>query len=150
MFFRTTVVRMNERGLLASFLVCKVGVALAALAFIGAALSMYASIERLAEREDLAQLADVIASAIETADSMPGEAELQRDLPMTTQQFEVIVVGERGSGLQVIRIRVIAEDEVERVLILANQVNGGEFTFTNKNPREIHIRKTDTIQLELV
>ncbi len=141
---------MNDQGLLASFLLCKIGVALAALAFLGVALSMHASLGRLAEREDLTQLADAIAGAIEAADSLPGEAEMWRGLPAVPQQFEVVVTGERGSGVQVVRVHVIAEDEVERVLMLTNQVNGGEFTLTMKNPREIHLRKADAIQLELV
>lgn len=141
---------MNDRGVLASFLVCKIGVALAALAFLGVALSMYASIGRLAEREDLTQLADAIAGAVEATDSLPGEAEMRRSLPAVPKQFEVVVTGERGSEVQVIRVHVIAEEKVERVLMLTNQVNGGEFTLTVKNPRGIHLRKADAIQLELI
>ncbi|HID60786.1 MAG TPA: hypothetical protein EYP46_02870 [Hadesarchaea archaeon] len=141
---------MNDHGLLASFFLCKIGVALAALVFLGMALSMHASLGRLAEQEDLTQLADAIADTIGAADSLPGEAELQRNLPAVLQQFEVVVTGERSIGVQVVRVHVIAEDEVERVFMLTNQVNGGYFTLTAENPREIHLRKTDAIQLELI
>ena len=141
---------MNERGLLTSFFVCKIGVALAAFALIGAIFSMRAGLGRLSEREDLTQLADTIAGAVETMDSLPGEAEIQRDLPVIPQQFEVVVVGERGSEVQIIHVYVIAEGEVERVLMLTNQVNGGEFTLAMKNPSVVHLTKVDTIQLELI
>ena len=141
---------MDDRGLLTSFLICKIGVALAALAFLVIILSMHASVGRLAEREDLTQLADAIAGAIKEIDSLPGEAEMQRDLLTIPQQFEVVVTGERSSGIQVIRVNVIAEGEAERVLMLTNQVNGGEFTLTMKNPSIIHITKAGTIQLELI
>lgn len=141
---------MNERGLLTSFFVCKIGVALAAFALIGAIFSMWAGLGRLSEREDLTQLAGTIASAIETIDSLPGKAEIQRDLPGILQQFEVVVVGERGGGVQIIHVRVVTDGEVERVVMLTNQVNGGEFTLAMKNPRVVHLTKVDTIQLELI
>jgi hypothetical protein len=136
--------------MLTSFLVCKIGVALAALAFLGIILSVHASIGRLAEREELAQLADAIAGAIKEIDSLPDEAEMQRDLPAIPQQFEVVVTGERSGGIQVIRVSIIADGEVERVLMLANQVNEGEFTLTVKNPSIIHLTKAGTILLELI
>lgn len=141
---------MDDRGMLTSFLVCKIGVALAALAFLGIILSVHASIGRLAEREELAQLADAIAGAIKEIDSLPDEAEMQRDLPAIPQQFEVVVTGERSGGIQVIRVSIIADGEVERVLMLANQVNEGEFTLTVKNPSIIHLTKAGTILLELI
>ena len=141
---------MNERGMLTSFLVCKIGVALAALAFLGIILSMQASVGRLSEREELAQLADAIAGAIKEIDSLPCEAEIRRDLLSIPRQFEIVVTGERSSGTQVIRVSIIADGEVERVLMLANQVNEGEFTLTVKNPSIIHLTKAGTILLELV
>jgi len=141
---------VDDRGMLTSFLVCKIGVALAALAFLGIILSVHASIGRLAEREELAQLADAIAGAIKEIDSLPDEAEMQRDLPAIPQQFEVVVTGERSGGIQVIRVSIIADGEVERVLMLANQVNEGEFTLTVKNPSIIHLTKAGTILLELI
>ncbi|MDI6643262.1 MAG: hypothetical protein QMD95_04335 [Candidatus Hodarchaeaceae archaeon] len=141
---------MNDRGLLASFLICKIGVALAALAFLGVALSMHSSLGRLAEREELSQVADAIAGAINAADALPGETEMLRKLPSVAQQFEVVMTGERNGGVQVVSVRVIAETEVERVLMLSSKVNGGEFTLTAKNPREIRLVKAGAIQLELV
>ncbi len=141
---------MNERGLLTSFLVCKVGVTLAAMVLLCAVFSMYAGIGRVAEREDLAQVADAVAGAIEAADSIPGEMEMRRSLPAIPQQFELVVTGEQGCGVEVVRVRVIAEEEVERVLMLMNPVNGGEFTLAAKNPSEIHLVKSDAIQMEVV
>lgn len=141
---------MDDSGLLTSFLVCKIGVALAALAFLGIILSMQASVGRLAEREDLTQVADAIAGAIKAIDSLPDEAEIQRNLPAISQQFEVVMTGKRSSGMQVLRVHVIADGEVERVLALTNQVNEGEFTLTMKNPSTIHLTKAGVIQLRLI
>jgi hypothetical protein len=141
---------VDDRGLLTSFLICKIGVALAALAFLGIILSMQAGVGRLTEREDLAQVADAIGGAIKAIDSLPGEAEMRRDLPAISQQFEMIVTGERDNGVQVLRVHVIADGEVERVLALTNQVNEGEFTLAMKNPSIIHLKKAGAIQLELV
>ena len=141
---------MNDRGLLADFLACKIGLALAALTILGVVLSMYASFGRLGEREGLKQVADAITGAIETADALPGEAEVRRGLPASTQQLEVLVAGERNGGTQIIRIRIIAEAEVERVLMLSSEVNGGEFVLRVKNPQEIRLRKAGAIRLELV
>ncbi len=141
---------MDDRGLLTSFLICKIGVALAALAFLGIILSMQAGVGRLAEREDLTQVADAIAGAIKAIDSLPGEAEMRRDLPAISQQFEVVVTGGRDNGAQVLRVHVIADGEVERVLALTNQVNEGEFTLTMKNPSTIHLTKAGAIQLGLI
>jgi len=141
---------VNERGVLTSFLVCKIGVAFAGLAFLGVILSIHASIGRLAEREELAQVADAIAGAIKEIDFLPSKAEMWRSLPVTSQRLEVVVIGERSSGIQVIRVNIIADGEVERVLMLTNQVNGGDFTLTIKNPSIIHLTKAGTIQLELI
>lgn len=141
---------MNDRGLMAGFLICKVGVALAVFAFIGIALSMHSRLGRLSEQERLNQVADAIAGAINAADALPGEAEMSRKLPAIAQEFEVMMTGERNGGVQVVSVRLIAGIEVERVLTLSSEVNGGEFTVTVKNPREIHFVKSGTIQLELV
>lgn len=141
---------MEEHGVLAGFFVCKVGVALSVFAFLGAALAMGASVERLSEREDIAQLADAIAGATMAIDSLPGKAEIRRDLPALSQQFDVVVVGETVGNLQIVHIRVVAEEELERVIILTTKVNGGEFTLAAKNPRAVHLTKVDKIQLELV
>lgn len=140
---------VEDRGL-AGFLVCKIGVALAAVTFLGAVLSMYASLGRIAGRDELGRIADAIAGAVETSDSMPGEVEMVRDLPKLTDQFDVMIVGERSGGVQTVRVRVSAEAEVERVLTLSSEVNGGEFTLTAKNPMKIHLRKFGAIQLELI
>jgi len=120
------------------------------LAFIGIILSMQASVGRLSEREDLTQLADAIAGAIKEIDHLPGEAEMRRDLPTISQQLDVVVTGERDNGAQVLRVHVIADGEVERIIAITNQVNEGEFTLMMKNPSIIRLTKAGTIRLELI
>jgi hypothetical protein len=140
---------VDQRGVLADFLVCKIGVAIAALALLGAALAMSSSFEHTAEREDLAMLADVIVSAIQTVERLPGEVELRKELP-TRAQGEVTIIGERSGEAQVIRIIVGAQKQVERTLILTSTVNGGDFTLSRESPSTIHLSKRSEIQLELI
>jgi len=141
---------INERGLLVDFLVCKVGVALVALALLGAVLTMSLGFKRTAEREDLAMLADTIAGAIRTAESMPGKVELRRALPTIAHQTEVTIIGELNQGIQVIRIIVESQERVERALMLGHEVNGGEFSISHESPSTIHLSKTGWVRLELI
>ena len=140
---------MDRRGVLSDFLVCKIGVALAVLALLGAVLGMSSSFKRTAEKEDLTTLADTIAGAIRTSESLPGEVELRRELPVTTQT-EVTIIGERSGEEQVIRIIVKSQARVEHTLILATRVNGGEFTLSHESPSAIRLSKMGEIQLELI
>ncbi len=139
---------MDQRGM-ADFLACKIGVALAVLALLGAVLTMSSSLKRTAEREDLAMLADTIAGAIQTVERLPGEAWLRKELPTITQG-EVTIIGERSGGAQVVRITVGSEEHVERTLILTTEVNGGHFTLSHRNPSAIHLSKAGEILLELI
>ena len=141
---------MNQRGLLADFFVCKIGVALVALALLGAALTMSLGFKHTAEREDLAMLADTIAGAIRAADSMPGEVELRRTLPTIAHQTEVTIIGELNQEIQVIRIIVESQERTERTLMLGHEVNGGEFSISHESPRTIHVSKTGFVRLELI
>lgn len=139
---------MDDRGL-AGFILCKIGVALAATALIGAVFSMYAGFGRVSGREELERVADTIESAINTLDSLPGEVEMRRNLPELTRQFEVMMTGQRIDEGQIVRVRVIAETEVERLLVLSSEVNGGEFALAVKNPGEIRLTKSSSVLMEL-
>ena len=141
---------MNQRGLLADFLMCKIGVALAALALLGAVLTMSSGFKRVTEREDLAMLADTIAGAIRTVESMPGEVELRKALPALTQQSEVVITGEFSEGIQIIRIVVDSGERVERTLMLNHEVNGGEFSLGLESPTVIRLSKAGEGRLELI
>ena len=141
---------MNQDGLLTDFLVCKIGVALAALALLGAVLTMSSGFRRTAEREDLAMLADTIAGAIRTAERMPGEVELRRVLPVLSQQTEVVIIGEFSKGMQIIHIAVDSGERVERTLMLDHEVNGGEFSLSHESPSVIRLSKVGGIRLELI
>ncbi len=144
------MIRVNDRGLLADFLVCKVGVALAAFAFIGVVLSMQTSFGHLSEREEMTQLAEVITDTISAVEFMPGETELRRQLPLASTESKVVVTGRRNGDFQVVCVHVIGDAEVERVLMLTSQVNEGEFRLSVDDPRQIHLKKSETIQLELI
>lgn len=149
-FWRYGGFRMDQDGLLADFLVCKIGAALAALALLSAVLTMSSGFMHTAEREDLAMLADTIAGAIRTAERMPGEFELRRVLPVLAQQTEVVIIGEFSDGIQVIRIVVGLGERVERTLMLVHEVNGGEFSLSHESPSVIRLSKAGGIRLELI
>lgn len=140
---------MDQSGLLADFLLCKIGVALAALALLGAAFGMSSSLKRTAEREDLATLADTIEGTIRMVERLPGEVELRKELPQITRA-EVMIVGERSGEAQVVRIIVGSEGQIERTLILTTEVNGGRFMLSHESPGAIRLSKANEIQLELI
>jgi len=141
---------LDERGSLSIFLVCKVGVALAVLSLMGAALASYSSAQRTAEREELGIVADSIIDAIRTADSLPGEVKLERRLPNTEQQFEVEVLGSYTGNFQSLRVRVSAKERVEKALVFVRRLNGGAFEMKCNAPTMLRLQKSDGISLELI
>ncbi|MFQ6129622.1 MAG: hypothetical protein ACE5OT_02285 [Candidatus Hadarchaeaceae archaeon] len=141
---------MDQHGLLADFLVCKIGVAFAALTLLGAVLTMSSGFKRTAEREDLAILADTIAGAIRTVERMPGEVELRKALPALAHQSEVVITGEFSEGTQIIHIVIDSGELVERTLMLNHEVNGGEFSLSLESPTVIRLSKAGEIRLELI
>jgi hypothetical protein len=140
---------MDKHGLFISFLVCKVGMAIAAITLIGAALAISSSFERTAERDELTTVADAIAQAIRTIDGMPGEVQIVRELPTVEQQFWVNIVG-IYDGTQVVHMIVAGQSQVERVVMLRNKLNGGEFELSCDSPTFVHLTKIDEVSLELV
>jgi len=141
---------LDERGSLSIFLVCKVGVALVVLSLIGVALASYSSAQRTAEREELEIVADSIIGAIRTADSLPGEVRLERRLPNTHQQFEVEVLGSYTGNFQSVRIRVSANESVEKTLVLMRRLNSGAFEMRRSMPTMLRLQKSGGISLELI
>ncbi len=141
---------MDYHGLTSGFFVCKIGVALAAMSLIGAALVTSSSAKNTAEREELGAVADAIADAIRTADGLPGEVRLERRLPITHHQFNVEIAGTRDGTTQVVRVRVIAAESVERTLMIANRLEGGTFGLSRGAPTMLRLHKLDGISLELV
>lgn len=140
---------MDGRGLFMDFLACKVGMALAAIALVGAALAMSSSFERTAERDELAEVADTIAQAIRAIDGMPGEVRIARELPSVGRQFGVDIIG-TYDGMQVVRVVIDGRSRVERVVMLRNKLNGGEFGLSRDSPTFVRLTKVDEILLELV
>ncbi len=95
-------------------------------------------------------LANTISEAIRAVDSMPGEIEMKRVLPSITHQTKVTIIGELNQGTQIISILVESQERVERILMLSQKVNGGEFSIIQESPSTIRLSKTDWIQLELI
>jgi len=140
---------MDERGLFIDFLLCKVGVALAAIALVGAALAMSAGFGRTVERDELTTVADTIAQAIQAIDGMPGEVRIARELPSVGRQFEVDIVG-TYDDMQVVRVIVDGQSRAERVVMLRNKLNGGRFELGCDSPTFVRLTKVDEIHMELV
>ena len=141
---------LDSRGTLAGFLISKIGVAVAAFALIGMALSMRAGSSRFNERRQLEQVANTIARALESVDGLSGEIELRRNLNVGNLQLEVTLSGWRENDLQLIRVEVSSAVKIERVLILQASANGGDFRLSAKNPERVIVRKVNEIEVELV
>lgn len=140
---------MNERALLIDFLVCKTGVALAAITLIGAVLAMSSSFERTTERDELTTVADTFVQAVRAIDGMLGEVRITRELPTVERQFWVDIVG-TYDGIQVVRVTIVGKGHIERVVMLRNKINGGEFELSCDSPTFIRLTKVGEIYLELV
>lgn len=140
---------LGQGGALDGFLVGKLGVALAALVLLGAALGMSSSFRRAEEMGEFAMVAEAIADAIQEAERLPGEVKMRKELP-AIPHAKVTILGERDGGLQVIRVTVESNDRVERILVLATRVNDGKFTLSRENPSTILLHKSNEILLELI
>jgi len=140
---------MDGRGLFLDFLVCKVGVALAAIALIGSVLVMSSSSGRTIERGEMTAVADTITQAIRAVDGMPGEIQITSELPSVGSQFLVEIVG-TYDNMQVVRVIIDGQSHVERVFLLREKINGGTFELSRDNPTLIRLAKVDEISLELI
>jgi hypothetical protein len=140
---------MDGRGLFLDFLVCKVGVALAAIALIGSVLVMLSSSGRTIERGEMTAVADTITQAIRAIDGMPGEIQITSELPSVGSQFLVEIVG-TYDNMQVVRVIIDGQSHVERVFLLREKINGGVFELSRDSPTLIRLAKVDEISLELI
>lgn len=140
---------MNGRGLFLDFFVCKVGVVLAAIALIGAVIVMSSSSGRTIERGEMTAVADTITQAIRAIDGMPGEIQITSELPSVSLQFRVEIVG-TYDNLQVVRVIIDGQSQVERVFLLREKINGGVFELSCDSPTLIRLTKVDEISLELI
>ncbi|MEM3452763.1 MAG: hypothetical protein QW835_03950 [Candidatus Hadarchaeum sp.] len=141
---------MERNGSSAVFLLGKLAIGFAAIAFIGFALSIGSAVVRLANREDLELIAGTVANVIEKTADFPGEIECYRELPQIAKEFEVSINGELIDGFQMISVQVISIDKIEHSLVLSSIVNNGDFRLSMQSPRGIIVRKSDEVELELV
>jgi len=140
---------VDGRGLFLDFLVCKVGVALAAIALICAVLVMSSSSGRTVERDEMTAVADTMAQAIRAIDRIPGEVQITSELPSVDFQFGVNIVG-TYDNVQVVRVIVDGQSRVERVVMLREKLNGGRFELSCDSPKLVRLAKVDEISLELI
>jgi hypothetical protein len=118
-------------------------------ALLGAVIMMHSSFERTTQREKLEVAIRTVTDALCMIDGMPSEAQIERELPIFEQEFELVVIGTGGEE-QVIRVIADGRENVERVVMLLNRVNGGEFTLRCKNPAEVRLVKGEQIFMEVV
>lgn len=141
---------MDGRGSSAGFLICKIGIAFAAIAFIGFVFSVCSGSARFVEEQELDLLADKIIGTIEKLERFPDESELCVELPLSGRLFKVLISGGLDDGLQLLQVGVTSEVSVERSLILKTIVNGGDFSLLMDNPHDFIARKDGDIYVELV
>jgi hypothetical protein len=141
---------LDERGLV-EFLSGKMTLAMASLAIVGLVMSLGSTIQRQGKREDLASVGEAIFHSIETADSLPGEVELNRDLPRISADFRVQVVGRWYGKTQLLELSVESGDfKTSGVISLKYPVNGGNFEILAENPAKARVVKNGAASLELV
>jgi len=133
---------------LIDFLASKVGAGFVALALVGAMLVTNASLTKEAGRGELEAVVDEIARALAEVDGLQGEVRLMLELPRVNSPFELVISGTRGQN-QVIRISASGHARVERWLLLANEVNRGDFELKAASPASVTILKCGATTLEL-
>ena len=140
---------MDQHGALTSFLLCKLGVALAVATLIGAVATMSMSFERTAQREDLGEVVEHVIDALEEIDGTPGRVWIERDLPAVGKEFELVVTG-AWDGAQIVRVGALGEENIERATVLLTAVNGGEFALSCRNPTRIQLTKDGQTGMEVI
>jgi hypothetical protein len=141
---------LDERGL-AEFMIGKMAVAMASIAFIGAVISSGAAFQRQAGRDDLRAVCQAVLQAVETADSLPDNVELVRELPMISEGFSVQVTGSWSGGSQLVNVVVESKDaRVSNMALLSSRLNGENFNLPFQNPCQVRVVKNSGLWLELV
>ena len=130
------------------FLAGKVGAGFVALALVGAMLVTSGGFTREAGRGELEAVVDEIARALAEVDGLGGEVRLVLELPGVSSPFELVISGTRWQE-QVIHLSASGRARAERWLLLANEVNGGDFELVATSPASITILKHEGITLEL-
>lgn len=140
---------MDQRGSLEGFLFSKLGVAFAVIVLFGAVVMMHLSLGRAIQRERLEVIVRTVADELCMIDGMPGEVQIERELPTIGQRFDLVVIGAVGEK-QIIRVIAVGTENVERDVILLNMVNHGEFTLRCKNPVKVRLIKDKQIFMEVI
>ena len=140
---------MDQQGSLAGFLLSKLGMAFAVIVLLGSVFMMHLSFERATQREKLEVIARTVADELCMIDGMPGEAQIERELPVLEQRFELVIIGVAGEG-QIIRVIAVGTENVECDVALLNQVNRGGFVLRCENPVKVRLIKNEQIFMEVV
>lgn len=132
---------MRERGTMAGFFIGKTVLAVAVVGLLGATVSMGASLKRQNSGEELEVVAESISSALKDAGRLPGNVEMERDIPEISRDVEVEVSGSWSGGIQTIVVRLRGETYVEKTFAIGYRVNGGEFTLSASDPASVRVSK---------
>jgi len=126
----------------------KVGAGFVALALVGAMLVTNVGFTKEAGRGELEAVVDEIARALAEVDGLQSEVRLVLELPRVGSPFELVISGTR-ENIQIIRISARSNRQVERRLLLTDEVNQGNFELKATSPSLITILKRGRITLEL-
>lgn len=140
----------DEDGLLTGLLLSKLGVALAVICLIGSCMTMHGTLERAAEREDLATMAESAVATIRTVNGLPGRVDLKREFPSTHRPCSIEILGSYENFQKICILVKGGTENVRRFMFIEKKVNGGNFGIERENPRMIQIRKSDQIFLDVI
>lgn len=140
---------MNDRGF-AGFLLPKVGLLMASIFLIGAAMSMISIFEGQSERAELVNISKGVERVLRLADHVQHDFVLEQKLPLARGTFDLKIKGYVAEGMQIVQITAEGEEEISRTVILAKKINGGYFLIERPNPTQIRLYKIGETYLELV
>ncbi len=132
---------LGQSGEITGFFIGKLVVAVAVMALLGSTISLNSTLRRQTDDEGLLLAAQSISDALSCASSLPGDVELSKKLPEMAADFKVTISGSWENGLETLNIRVVGEREVKHSSVVEHRVNGGNFTVSAANPRNIRVIK---------
>ncbi len=131
----------DQLGGITGFFIGKILVAVAVMGLLCSTIALNSTLRRQTSDEELLLAAQAISGGLSCASGLPGEIELSKRLPEIDRDFKVTIVGAWENGLETIEIKVVSDREVKHSLVIECKVNGGDFTVSATNPRNMRLVK---------
>ena len=140
---------MDDRGF-ADFLLSKVGLLLASIFLMGAAMSMISIFEGQSERAQLVKISKEVERVLRLSDHIPYDFVLEEKLPLARGTFDLKITGYVAEDLQMVQITIEGEEKISHTVILTKKINNGYFFIQCSNPTQIRLCKVRETYVELI